>query len=45
MGKGMEKEENIGMMLNKNLEYEGEYIFNKKWNGKGYDENGILNSV
>ena len=21
------------------LEYEGEYLFNKKWNGKGYDEN------
>ena len=22
------------------LEYEGEYLFNKKWNGKGYDEKG-----
>jgi hypothetical protein len=22
------------------LEYEGEYLWNKKWNGKGYDENG-----
>ena len=24
------------------LEYEGEYCFNKKWNGKGYDENGNI---
>ena len=22
------------------IEFEGEYFFNKKWNGKGYDENG-----
>ena len=21
------------------LEFEGEYLFNNKWNGKGYDEN------
>ena len=24
------------------LEYEGEYSFGKKWNGKGYDENGNI---
>ena len=24
----------------KNLEYEGEYLYNIKYNGKGYDENG-----
>ena len=24
------------------LEFEGEYLFNKKWNGKGYDENGNI---
>ena len=22
------------------LEYEGEYLYGYKWNGKGYDENG-----
>ena len=21
------------------MEFEGEYLYNKKWNGKGYDEN------
>ena len=21
------------------LEYDGEYLYNKKWNGKGYDKN------
>ena len=21
------------------MEYEGEYLYSKKWNGKGYDEN------
>ena len=26
--------------LNGILEYEGEYLFGKKWNGKGYDEKG-----
>ena len=25
--------------LNGKLEYEGEYLYNEKWNGKGYDEN------
>ena len=25
--------------INEKLEYEGEYLFGKKWNGKGYDEN------
>ena len=25
------------------LEYEGEYYKDKKWNGKGYDVNGIYN--
>ena len=24
------------------LEFEGEYLFNKKWNGKGYDEEGNI---
>ena len=24
------------------MEYEGEYLDNKKWNGKGYDENGNI---
>ena len=28
-------------MKNK-LEFEGEYLFDKKWNGKGYDENGNI---
>ena len=24
------------------MEFEGEYLNNKKWNGKGYDKNGII---
>ena len=24
------------------LEYEGEYLLNKKWNGKGYDKKGNI---
>ena len=24
------------------MEYEGEYLYGKKWNGKGYDENGKI---
>ena len=24
------------------IEYEGEFLLNKKWNGKGYDENGNI---
>ena len=24
------------------MEYEGEYLYNQKWNGKGYDENGNI---
>ena len=24
------------------MEYEGEFLYNKKWNGKGYDENGNI---
>ena len=24
------------------LEYEGEYLYNKKWKGKGYDENNNI---
>ena len=24
------------------MEYEGEFRYDKKWNGKGYDENGNL---
>ena len=26
--------------VNGSLEYEGNYLFNKKWNGRGYDKNG-----
>ena len=25
-----------------NLIYQGQYLYNKKWNGKGYDENGNI---
>ena len=28
--------------INNKLEYEGEYLCNKKWNGKGYDKNGNI---
>ena len=28
--------------INGQLEFEGEYFFDKKWNGKGYDENGNI---
>ena len=28
--------------INGKLEYEGEYLYDKKWNGKGYDENGSI---
>ena len=28
--------------VNERLEFEGEYMFNKKWNGKGYDEKGNI---
>ena len=24
------------------MEYEGEYLYDRKWNGKGYDGNGII---
>ena len=24
------------------IEFEGEYLYDKKWNGKGYDENGNI---
>ena len=24
------------------MEYEGEYLFGKKWNGKGYDKNSSI---
>ena len=24
------------------LEYEGTFLYNEKWNGKGYDENGNI---
>jgi len=27
------------------LIFEGEYLFNKKWNGKKYDKNGNIASV
>jgi len=28
--------------VNDNLEYEGEFAFNKKWNGKGYNKHGKI---
>ena len=28
--------------MNGKLDYEGEYLFNKKWNGKVYDEKGKI---
>ena len=28
--------------MNNKLEYEWDYLYNKKWNGKGYDENGNI---
>ena len=28
--------------INERLEYEGEYLYNKKWNGKGYDNYGNI---
>ena len=28
--------------INGQLEYEGEYLYERKWNGKGYDENGNI---
>ena len=28
--------------INERLEYEGEYLLDKKFNGKGYDENGNI---
>jgi len=28
--------------VNGKLEYEGEYLYDRKWNGKGYDENGMI---
>ena len=28
--------------INERLEFEGEYLLNKKYNGKGYDENGNI---
>ena len=27
------------LYINNKLEYDGEYLYRKKWNGKGYDEN------
>ena len=39
----MEKEKNIIIMEIQNrsgkLEFEGEYLYDTNWNGKGYDEN------
>ena len=26
--------------INEKLVYEGDYLYDKKWNGKGYDKNG-----
>ena len=28
--------------IDEKVEYEGEYLYNKKWNGKGYDKNGKI---
>ena len=28
--------------VNGKLEFEGEYLFDKKWNGKGYDVHGNI---
>ena len=28
--------------MNERLEYEGEFEWNNKWNGKGYDRNGNI---
>ena len=28
--------------INGNIIFEGEYLNDKKWNGKGYDENGNI---
>ena len=30
------------LLYNINLEYEGEFFYNKKWTGKGYDEKGNI---
>ena len=30
------------LYINNRLEYEGEFLFDKKWNGKGFDENGRI---
>ena len=45
--KQMEQEKNIIVIMinyyfNGNLEFEGEYLNGKKWNGKGYDNNHII---
>ena len=28
--------------MNNKLKYEGEYLYDKKWSGKGYDDNGNI---
>ena len=38
-GKGKE------YILDGKLEYDGEYLYNKKWNGKEYDKNGKIINV
>ena len=30
------------LYVNNKLEYEGEFLYNNKWSGKGYDENGNI---
>ena len=30
------------MYINEELDFDGEFLYNKKWNGKGYDENGDI---
>ena len=30
------------MLYKPKIEFEGEFRYNKKWNGKGYDENGKI---
>ena len=43
MEKKMEKGKNMmvkgKLYINNKLEYDGEYLYRKKWNGKGYDDN------
>ena len=33
------------MYINEELDFDGEFLYNKKWNGKGYDENIIYELI